>query len=63
MSSTISLFDCPFCHTPVDGILIKKGKRIIKKNNKDGYYCNKCGIRIPESLINEVMKNYEEKYD
>jgi len=61
--SIISLFDCPFCYEPVDNVLFKKGKKIIKKESKNGYYCPNCGIRIPESLINEIMKNYEEKYD
>lgn len=61
--SAISLFDCPFCYEPVNNVLIKKGKKIIKRENKDGYFCQNCGIRIPESLINETMKSYEEKYD
>lgn len=63
MIKNISLFDCPFCHESIDNILIKKGKKVIKKENKNGYYCSHCNIRIPESLINEIMKNYEEKYD
>ena len=63
MNVKFFILECPFCFEIIDDILYIKNSKVIKVEKPEGYFCPYCNIRIPETLINDTMKNYEEKFD